>query len=264
MEDTAEKEEIRQEAKDREDIKAEVFDGKAITYGQAEKEDPLANVNSDLLEKINTISSKLSDFERFGERLKQTESRIGSISNKLSEEKKAKESQPTEEELAKKEEDEEAWNDVEIEFPDIAKGIKGKLSKSESVIESLRKDITDLKTNKTTSIEDEIKFVSVVHPDWQEVVASDDYQNWLAMQPAEVQTVAKTSQKAVDAVKVLNTFKRDFSKEVVPETLEEIRKKRLQASIKPKTTNRKHFNQKSEADMTEAELRDSVRREVFG
>jgi hypothetical protein len=265
MEETAEE----MEAKERASVQAEVFDGKQPDYtppGEQTTDDPLAGVNPALLETINKLSGEINSIKSFGDRLKQTESRIGSLSNKLAEEKKAAETKPTEEELAKKAEDDETWNAVELEFPDLAKGVAGKLNESKNVIEALRKEIEDIKGSKKFDLDSEIKFVSVVHPDWRDVVKTNEYNEWLAIQPPAYQEKAKTSQRAEDAVSVLNDFK-DFKKTVsggIPATVQQIRKQRLESSVATPGAKSKQFKQKSEAEMSEAELRESVRQEVFG
>lgn len=263
------------EAEMRKEVQAEIFDGAPSKYNgeevypQKQEADPLADVNPALLETIKKISGELESIKGFGDRLKQTENRIGALSNKAQEEKKALENAPTEEELAKKADIEETWEAVEIEFPDIAKGVSGKLTENKTVIESLRKEVDEIKSGGSTKDAKkaetalEIKFVSVVHPDWKEVVDSGDYKEWLAMQPTEYQTKARTSKKAEEAVSVLNDFKKTVSGQV-SETIEQLRNKRLASSVSTPGTNRKQFKQKSESEMSEAELRESVRQEVFG
>ena len=67
--------------KEREEVSGEIFDGKQESFASKEEE-PLAGIDPTLLKTINNLASKVEGLSNFGERLKQTENRIGALSNK--------------------------------------------------------------------------------------------------------------------------------------------------------------------------------------
>ena len=109
--------------------------------------------------------------------------------------------------------------------------------------------------------ETEKAVLAFAHPDCEEKVASDTYKTWVKDQSEDV--VAKTkSSRAVDAIFVLDGFAESQKKpDKTAEQIAKERQDRLDASVLP--AGRKTTPSKSEADMTEAELRSKIAREVF-
>jgi hypothetical protein len=247
---------------------------------ELEPEDPWAGVNPALKTQFDEMSTRVSGLDTAEKRIKQLESRIGGITNDLHNAKaatieaakKVKEA-PTEAQLKEAAESEEKWNELKEDYPDWAIAFDGRL---DSRLASFEKKMTpgvdqetlkaELETLKTTMKTEnaagiEKAVLTFAHPDWEAKIASDTYKTWVKDQPGDV--VAKTqSARAVDAISVLDGFAESQKKPAkTAEQIAKERQDRLDASVL--IPGRKTTPPKSEADMTEAELRSSIAREVF-
>ena len=234
------------------------------------EEDPLAGLPPALLEQLSGINERLGALSTIENRLKQTESRIGSMQNtahkkKLAAEKAEKE-KPTEEELAAALKIDEDWEKFEKEFPDMATAISGKQAADTKEIGALREKLEVLESAKPSEEAApkniESRLVGIMHPDWQEVRVSEKFQTWIKAQPDEIKQ-KYTSPVADDAIYVLNEFKKPASSGKTPQEIAVAKQKRLASSV-DKTHNHKIKRPKAVADMNEAELRADVEMEVFG
>ena len=182
MADPTEEEIKIADAQTRSDVGAEVFEGKEPVIiskpdkGLDDDSDPLAGVNPALLETLNNITGKLSAIDSFADRLKQTESRIGALTNKEIEEKrsreKAEKEKPTKEEVEKALKSDENWDEFEKEFPDMATAIEGRFTEKLKTVDSLRQEISEIKTATSAKTDDdlEVRLVGLMHPGWQKTV----------------------------------------------------------------------------------------------
>lgn len=288
MADELTEEEIAAEDKKmREEVRQEVFEGKGleITLEPEEipddpkeddppEEDHQAGLPPALMEQLEGINNRLGTLSTIEDRLKQTESRIGSMQNKARDEKlaaeKAKAEEPTPEEIAEAQETDENWTKFEKEFPDMAKAIDGKRAKDKKEIAALRADLSAVAEKKPDPVVEpikseeniEIKIVSRFHPDWNEVRQTNDFKAWLSGQSDDMKK-KYTSSAAEDAVHVLNEFKNRDTSGPTPEEIAAAKKKRLAESVNP-TKNHKKVKPKAVGDMNDAELRKDVENEVFG
>jgi len=244
-----------------------------------EPEDPWAGVNPALKTQFDEMSSRVSGLDTAETRIKQLESRIGGITNDLHAAKiAAKEATkkvteaPTEEQLKKAAESDEKWNELKEDYPDWAIAFDGRLDSRLATFEkkmtpgidqeTLKAELETLKATMKTenTVEIEKAVLSFAHPDWEEKIKSDGYKTWVAGQPEGV--IAKTrSARAADAIDVLDGFAESQSENKSAAEIAQKRKERLDASVL--IPGRKTTPPKSEADMTEAELRSSIAREVF-
>ena len=251
-------------------VKVEEEDGDGDGQ-EGDKEDPWEGVNPALKKTLENITY----------RLKQTESRIGSVQNKLFNEEQAKskkqqadagQQRPPEEKAstAPKEVTLEEWEQFKEDFPEIAAPLEERLSAIkvetdpqilQQMQEALQNEINSVR--EAFSAELERRTLTLSHRDWEKIIQSQEYNDWLADQPDEIQD--KTlSPYAADAIEVLDRFKASRkARKKSPSEIASERERRLRQSMTLQTS---HSEQpvKSELDMTEAELRQKIAREVWG
>ena len=232
-----------------------------------------------IVDSVNKLTTSLTGME---DRIKQTERRVGGITNEFHAAKTAADEAaatqakaPTPEEMAKAAKDTEAWEGLKKDFPTWATAIKSKISAqttnfvSVDDFETLRKSIA--KTPAVDPNQLETRLVGLIHPDHKQIVADPKYAEWLNIQSAEVKRLAYQGTTAEEAIDVFNQFKAreiistdpaDLAATSEVKQIKQQRAQRLEAST---TTNTKHktIKQKTEADMTEAELREHIAGKVF-
>lgn len=228
---------------------------------QEQDDDPWAGVPSALREQIQSISERINTIDNIDYRLKQTERRLGGIQNEFyAAQKAAKESPkgPTPEELEAASKSQKKWDEMKEDFPEIADAIESKLAETKPPdIEALREEIrAEFKQEDHANQDLERRLVGIAHRDWQTIVQSDDYRQWLNKQSQVIQEKALYGQTADDAIDVLDRYK--ASKKKPPDKKQD----RLARSVDaPRGPTRKP--PKSEADLSEAELRQQIAAEVW-
>jgi prefoldin subunit 5 len=245
----------------------------------AEPEDQWAGVPPAIRERFESLQ-KTS--ETLADRLKQSERRIGSLTNQLKEAQTAAEETtkdekdaPSDEEIAAASKSEAEWNELREEFPEWAGAMDNRLAAQSAEfsnsIESLRKQIKDLKSIGNDDLKAEIgnlrnqlaeAVITQKHPNWKTVKDSTDFQNWLNAQPDEVKQKALSSPNAFDAVEVLDLYSGVKPPKKTPAQIAAQRKDRLNQSELPSSSNRR-APAKTEDDMTDLEYRRKLEKEMF-
>jgi chromosome segregation ATPase len=227
---------------------------------EPKEEDPWAGVPTALREQLQQISERITTIDNIDYRLKQTERRLGGIQNEFYAAQKAAKEQkeaPTEQEMKAASKTAEAWAGLKEDFPEWAEAIESKIADVKPDIEKIRADIkADLQQGSGTNEDMERRLVGIAHRDWQDVVKSSDYQAWLQGQPQALQQKALYGQTAEDAIEVLDKFK--AAKKKPPDNIKDRLEKAVDA---PRGPARKP--PKSEADLTDAELRQQIASEVW-
>ena len=239
-------------------------------------EDPWAGVNPALKQSFDDMSAKVKAFDSMVFRLKQTESRIGAIQNKLSAAEKAaqKPPAPTKEEVAKAAAEDKSWEELKEDFPEWAEAVDARFSRASSGIETTQKELreamashiqgeiatlrAEMLANEKTR---EKTLLSFKYPDWETTIQTPEYKKFIETEPEEIKQLT-FSPLAKDAVKVLDRFEKSKTKtNKSPAEIAAERKRRLQESVSAKGT--KTMPAKSEADMTEEELRRKIAAETW-
>jgi hypothetical protein len=213
-------------------------------------------------------------------RLKQAESRVGSLQNQLNASKQAvkeikPEDTPSKKQIEEASENDQDWEDLKEEFPNWAKAIDARVAKFSSDAVGKIDKLSGLETDFNTRLEAEVQKVkdtfdkkielvtlSFFHPKWKDTVKSDAYLKWLPTQPEHIQA-KHGSPLASDAIEVLNRFN-EFNKppSKSPSEIAADRARRLKESKDLQTTH-KETPPKSEADMSEEERRRKIASEVM-
>ena len=238
--------------------------------------DEWAGVSPALRERFELMGKKLEDYDVVSERLKQAESRIGGITNKLHEAEKTnatlseeREAAPSKEEVDAAAKDDEAWDELKDEFPVWAEAIDSRLAAERAKLDKSLKTIEDMKEKLSGSdtgqvdlerIREELR-VEIRHPGWEDTVKLKEYGEWFARQSPEVQEKAN-SVKSVDAIEVLDLYNdRTSGGGKTPAQIEAERKKRLTNSELP--SGHRRTPAAAEDDMTDDEFRQKAANEIF-
>ena len=240
---------------------------------------PLSPEMQAIVDSVNKLTSSITGME---DRVKQTERRVGSMSNEFHAAKLATEEAaatqakaPTPEAVAEAAKNEQAWEDLKKDFPSWATAIDSKIKTqttnfvSVDDFEALRKSVSETPSVDTSQLE--ARLVGIIHPDHKQIVNDPAYATWLNVQSDEVKFKAYKGTTAEQAIDVFNLFKAQKTApapDADPGAVSEVQqikakaKERLAASTTT-NTNHKTIKPKAEADMTDAELRQKIAAEVF-
>ena len=282
MEDTPRPMTEEEAQAERDEIAAEVF-GESPAVPSApvvEKEpepdpdpepDPWAGVNPALRDQFESMGKRLEDYDTMAARLKQAESRIGGITNRLHEaeaKKKEADAAPTQEEIDAAAESEELLDELKAEFPVWGSVFDQHQARVENLNEKVDKLTEALGNNGNSGLPDEKLSrmreelrVEIKHPDWENTVHSDEYRTWFSSQPAAVQEKAN-SVLSKDAIEVLDSFNKHIKSGGSLADIEDKRKKRLAGSQLPSPRGSRTVV-KSNDDLTDDEYRDKVAAEFW-
>lgn len=248
---------------------------------QPKDDDMWTGLNPALRDSFEAMRTKLEDIGTIATRLKQAESRIGGITNTLHEERKAREAStqrarqpegkaaPTSEEIAAAAESDELLNELKEEFPafaDIIDAQTQKIADQQARIDDLEAKIGSnggqgALTDKTLRQMREELRVEMRHPDWEQVVKSQEYDEWARTQPLDI-IDKMNSDKAEDAIAVLDAYKAQTKGAKSPEQIENERKKRLsQSELPAQKSGRKPVV--ADDNLTDEQYRDKLEKELW-
>ena len=244
--------------------------------------DPWEGVSPKIKEQFEALQSRLSKLDALdtlGDRLKQAESRIGSITNKLHESstKKLDEKEtPTDAEVKAASESKAAWEALKEDFPEWAEAMDNRLAAERAELEKrFPKGMAD----KISALEQKIggggeeqylkqqeDLVTLAHRDWRDVVKKDDFWTFVKTLPQHEQDKVG-SKSAFDAIDVLDKYKsqRDGGESSKPSVSKQ-RKERLSHAAEPSTATRQRSRPtvpKRLEEMTPEEIEEDAKREVW-
>ena len=241
MEELVNEEEILAGYNDEEIIEEEI---------QEEEQGEPSKSEEDLKTEIASLKERIASFQTLEERLKQTERRIGGITNELSAAKKG----PTQEEIEAAAKDEKEWESFKEEWPEHAarfEALESRLAKKFAAPDEVNKIREQLETDfnqrlTKSQIDFEARLVSIKHRGWQEMVKTPEFTEWAKTAPADLQEKMQ-SPKAEDAIDVFDAFK---AKQQPPK---QDKTRRLEQAVLPGKQNA--TRQKTVDDMTPTEQR---------
>jgi len=268
--ETSEQEAARVRSEVMDEIKAEesgeipTVDAEKEIVPETKVEDPWKGVNPALKQVFDEMSSKVVNLQATETRLKQAETRIGSITNELHAAKKAAETvkaAPSADQIKDAAESDEKWNALKADFPEWADAFDGRFDKKlTSKVAELKDEIMKEVAGGKVSDDLDARLLSIAKPDWKETLASVEWKEWLAQQPADV--IALTaSPRAEDAILCLTKFEKAERPTKTASEIAAERKERMKTAVLPQGG--KAVPVKSEADMTAAELRNNIGKEVY-
>lgn len=277
--------EEKEELAIRKEIAAQVWDEYQDDEPQPEPEieereeqqpevDEWAGVSPALRKTIEGINGKLSTLDTIDQRLRSAEGRIGSVQQAVFEQRKAAEEAakrvkdaPTKEQMAQAAKSDKAWEELKEEFPGWGEALHDELASVRQAAEALKQDIETLRTMQNSGSqhdveklqrEVDVKLVSVKHPGWQQTVKSDEFGQWLQGQDSDMQQKFLNSTDPVECIEVLDAFAKGNSSQDVASS----RQRRLEAATT--VSKGRSAQTKNPANMTEAEYRAHVAKEIWG
>lgn len=255
-----------------------------------EKEDPWAGLNPALRTEFEGLKTKAGLVATLEERLKQAERRIGSITNDLSEAKKAaaettkkEEKAPTKEEIDAAAKSAEEWEALKQEYPDWADAIDARLSEKEKGItkavteqieaikksglpvDEIKKQIEEIRQEAIQEAQENAKtLVAIKYPEWIEDVNSEDFKNFMSTASDEIKQRCG-SWKAKDAIFVLDKFYESSGNGSGKKTAAEIARERKQRLSKSELPSSGRIRQpvKREDEMTDEEYRKKIAQDTW-
>ena len=227
---------------------------KAEPKDETPKEDPWAGVSPALREQFEGVTQKLSTLDEITNRLKTAEGRVGALQSELAKKATHEVKQaPSAAQIDAAASDAE-WEELKEDFPEWANALEKRLTATRDDVKSL---IAEEQKRMTEEVERRI--VTIRHPDYQKTIQEPAFKEWFRAQPAEFQKLAN-SMRAEDAIKVLDEYTGNRGTKGSSRTQD--RKKRLQdAAMIPRGSPQKPI--KSEADMSEEELRQKIASEIW-
>lgn len=149
---------------------------------------------------------------------------------------------PTDQQIAKAMESPAEWKKFEEEYPEMSKAINGRLlALKDEIISTTKQELNAVIRPLSVDADDrrrerELDKLNELHPDWETIVGSDGFTDWINKQPSNVKQMIK-SEYAADAAFLVDTFKKatgtppsqtdaDKQKEAEARKAEELRKKR--------------------------------------
>jgi len=126
-----------------------------------------------------------------------------------------------------------SWEELNEDFPEIAKAVDKRLSNEidraiASRLAHVEQTIAPIQQRlHQETINREYAALDAAHPDWRDVAQSADFGNWLNTQPPTVQNMI-TSTEAADAAWLIDNFKRTTNRS---NNIQQQRQQRLAASV---------------------------------
>jgi len=238
--------------------------------------DPWEGVNPALRQTIEAMNQRLQIIDNLQTRVKQAESRVGSLQNQITNGKQAArtvDDAPSKADIEAAAKSDKAWEELKEEFPEWGQAIDGRLAAERAEISkkmglelteklnAIKEEIQRSAPGETGNIQEMI--LDVAHDDWREVIRTPEYQTWLAQQPDSIKQLTN-SPLAKDAAKVLREFKKTTTTtQKTAASIAADRKQRLVTSQTPRSRVQPRV-QKSDADMTDAEYRRKLEAEIWG
>jgi hypothetical protein len=233
---------------------------------QAE-DDPWAGIPPALREEVEGLRTKVVGIDGLSDRLKQTERRLGGVLNELHAAKEAAKvvtNAPSKEQINQAATSQAEWDRIKEDWPEWAAATEGKIAAERADIlsklpdiEAIRQEIQTASSGEVAKIE--ARFVHTVmgfkHPKWQDTIKTPDFVQW------HQQTGGRDSTDPIEVIAILDEYETYRSTRKSPKEINEERQRRLEAS--QTTPGHRLPPTKSEADMTEAELRAAIAKDVW-
>lgn len=257
---TPEEESARVRAEIVEEMKAEEAGEPSVDVDvpqQRKAVDPWEGVNPALKQAFDEMSSRVETLKVTEARLKQAESRIGAITNEMHSVKKAAAEAPTSEQMQAAAASDEKWESLKKDFPEWAEAFDGRFDKK---LTAKVRELRDELEGKIKGGENlDLRLLNMIKPNWKKTVATPEWKEWLALQSPE-SAARVSSDKAEDATAIISEFEASRGQKTATEIAAE-RKQRIKGAVLPQGG--KAIPVKSEADMSAAELRANIGREIY-
>lgn len=194
------------ETDDAEESEAEPEEGEQEEAPQPSEPDELTKLkqeNQRLQHQFNSVNGRVSAYQRQAEQYKQQ------LEQRQAQQTQAGDN-PQDSGMS-----DEKWEALKKDYPDIAEVMEAQLngirSKYEGELSRIKGEVEPLKqyqqqTQQAQHISSQMQALESQHPDWRDVVQTEDYSEWLRSQPHSIQQLMNSTD-AQDNIFLLNTFK---------------------------------------------------------
>lgn len=254
-----------------------VEEEKEIPEEIEQKQTPSEDLSPTLQAKFDELQKALDDRET---RLKQSESRIGSLQNKYHQAVKLADTlknAPTKEEIKEALESQAKWAEMMEDYPSMTL-VDERISKNE---QKLNDEITGLRSqlsgfdqryqsklaqDSETQMKKDVMTLKSFYPNYYKDATSDEFAAWRGDQPPHIQLQAN-SNNLIDAAKTMHRFLKDTkgAEEAKPkDTVQNKNKERLAMLAETeKESGTTPVISKTDEELSEQELRDKIFEEEF-
>jgi hypothetical protein len=214
------------------------------------------------------MKAQVQGLEKIDFRLKQTESRLGSVQNELhaaKEAAKAVANAPSKEQIAEAAASQGDWDALKEDFPEWTKATEGRLAAERAEIlkqlpdvQAIREEIQTKAAAELEKAKEELAgdMVEMKHPNWRQIQKTPDFAQWHAANGKD------NSFKPSEVIKIFDAYEAHLATRKSPKEIADERRERLEAS--QTTEGRRLPPTKSEADMTASEMRAALAKQVWG
>lgn len=228
----------------------------------AEKvKDPWEGVPPAVRTELETLRQQTGSIGTMETRLKQAESRLGGVLNELHAAKEAAKvvaNAPSKEQIAEAAQSQKEWDTLKEDFPEWTKATDARLAAERAEILKQMPDVTKIREEIKAEVKAEAQAelnkvrVEIKYPDWEATVNTPEFKQW---------GVGRDSSDPKEVIKILDEFTEYQASRKSPTEIAAERKKRLEHSeVKGGHAPSKA---KSEDDMTETEIRNSIAKQVW-
>lgn len=208
------------------------------------KIEEIAAANQQLSQDLKTATGRVSALQREFDLAKKTQTQTGDA--------------PSNTQIAAAGKNSEKWEKLKQEFPDWADGLQELVSMSmqgaqpgvnpEELRQQFLAELAQTKQDLTTQFE--MAKIEEKYEDWTDQVRTNEFRNWMQMQPPEIQSLAQ-SEKARDALRMLDLYNQ--AKAQPTASIKQEREARLAVAATQKGTGAPPPSKRVE-DMSAAEL----------
>jgi hypothetical protein len=230
--------------------------------------DKWAGVSADLRAEFEGLQAKIGGLEKIDGRLKQAESRLGAVTNELFAAKEAAKTvsqAPSKEQITDASSNQEDWDALKADWPEWSNATEKRISamgadilKQMPNLETLSAELKSQSRAEITEAKNEMagSLISMKHPTWKDTQASPEFLQWHSEQGM------KNSFNPIEVIQIFDEFAAYQKNRKTPRMIATERAERLKLAENPQGRSLPAI--KSEADMSESELRAAVAREVYG
>lgn len=262
----------------RAEIAGEVFNSAADVQSPAEtqsaeeqhektKPDLWEGVPTAVRQELEDLRVKVGDAERIEYRVKQAESRIGSLLNEMHAAKdaaKAASNAPTAAQMEAAATSSEAWNELKTDYPEWTAGIDSRLAAERAEIMKSLPNASTIREEIQRESQAEIsnvvamfseRMVRMKHPKFDDKVKTPEFATWFEANGRP------DSDDPLRVIEIFDSFDADMKAKKPTRQIHQERQQRLEQA--QNYEGRRLPPTKSEADMSDAELRASIAKEVW-
>ena len=227
-------------------------------------DDPWTGVNPALKAAIDSLSSKVSSLDKIDYRLKQFESRVGSLDNRMRDLKTTPD-QPTKEQIEKALKSETEFNEFLEDFPSHGNFLKSERERQNEMIANVRSELGTEFEKKLSQqqVGFELKLLKTKYKNHSELVSEPEFMPWLNEQ-AQEDKEKYGSWDAMEVIDLLDKYTARKAKKETTSSIIEERENRLDSAAADVRQPSRATKQKSEADMTDDEYRAYMAKKIWG